>query len=134
MLSELAHLQLFAKDRIAAMSLEEVENALETSKRQIAEYEERHRRNQEAGIHILETSMCRTPYMAKMFYETELALRERRALSEDRLTLLKELRKVRRELSYDRVSFPDKREIVLTELLIEKGGPSLADRRYSRAL
>jgi hypothetical protein len=67
------------------------------------------------------------------FYEIELALRERRALNEDRLTLLKELRKVKRELGYDRKKFPDRREIVLSELLEEQGGHCLADRRYWRA-
>ena len=67
-----------------------------------------------------------------MFYETELELRKRRALHEDRLTLLKELRKVKCERGYDRNKFPDRLEIVLSELLEEKGGPCLVDRRYSR--
>ena len=47
--------------------------------------------------------------------------------------MLKELRKVKRELGYDRSRFPDKREIILSELLAEKGGHSLVDRRYFRA-
>jgi hypothetical protein len=67
------------------------------------------------------------------FYEIELGLRERRALGEDRLTLLKELRKVKRELGYDRHKW-DRREIILDELLIGKGGRALVDRRYSSAV
>jgi hypothetical protein len=58
---------------------------------------------------------------------------ERWALGEDRLTLLKELRKVKRELGYDRYE-SDRREIILDEPLIEKGGRALADRRYSGAV
>jgi hypothetical protein len=54
--------------------------------------------------------------------------------AEDRLTLLKELRKVRRELDYDRERFPDRREIILEELLEESGGHSLTYRRYSRGV
>jgi len=57
-------------------------------------------------------------------------LRKRRALNEDRLTLLK----VRREREYDRESFPDTREVVIEELLGERGGHSLAQRRYSRGI
>ncbi len=72
--------------------------------------------------------------MAEFFYRTELELRKRRALNEDRLTLLKELGKLKRELGYDRKKFPDTREVVLSELLTEKGGQCLADRRYSRAV
>ena len=41
---------------------------------------------------------------------------------------------MKRERGYDREKFPDMREIVLSELLIENGGACLADRRYSREL
>jgi hypothetical protein len=44
----------------------------------------------------------RLRYMEAMSYEVELSLRKRRALIGERLTLLKELRKVKRELGYDR--------------------------------
>ena len=137
MLSELVWLQGFGQDRLAAMSIEELENGLEWAKRDIIRLEEwrreRERQEREEGVYIHENSSERICYMAEFFYRTELELRKRRALNEDRLTLLKELRKVKRELGYDRHKFPDTREVVLDELLAEKGGHSLVDRRYSRA-
>ncbi|SRR5258707_2898512 len=89
MLSELVWLQGFGKDRLAAMSVEELESCLASARREIAEYEERERENERRGVLVLENSSSRICYLAKMFYETELDLRKRRALNEDRLTLLK---------------------------------------------
>ena len=137
MLSELVHLQFFAKDKLAAMSLEELESGLERAKCQIVEHQERQRRNEEAGIFVWENSICRLPYMAKTFYQIELDLRKRRALNEDRLTLLKALRTVLRELRKDdpeHPRFPDNKEVVLDELLRERGGPTLIARRRQRMI
>jgi hypothetical protein len=138
MLSELVWLQGFGQDRLAAMSIEELERCLANAKREIIDFEESERRRERFDeenhciTHV--NSSARICYMAKFFYGTELELRERRALNEDRLTLIKELRKVKRERGYDRKRFPDTREVVLSELLAGKGGHSLVDRRYSRAL
>ena len=138
MLSEEVYLGQFDKDRLAAMSQEQVEQALEWAKKRVVEFEEaereRRRRDEEEGCYTHVSVFDRMCHWDVMFYETELELRKRRALNEDRLTLLKEMRKVKRELGYDRDRFPDRREIILDELLAEKGGRSLADRRYSRAV
>lgn len=137
MLTELVWLQGFGQDRLAAMTLEELESGLANARRQITAQKEREREHErlleEEGVLIHENSSSRICYMAEFFYETELGLRKRRALNEDRLTLLNEMRKLKRELGYDRDRFPDKREVVLSELLIKKGGECLADRRHSRA-
>jgi hypothetical protein len=115
-----------------------MEQALAWAKQRVVEFEEaekeRERQSREEGIFIHVSVFERMCHWDVMFYEVELELRKRRALHEDRLTLLKELRKVKRELGYDRKKFPDSREIVLSELLEEKGGHCLADRRYSRAV
>ena len=120
------------------MSQEQVENALAWAKQRVIEFEqhekEQRRRDEEEGCYTHISVFDRMCHWDVMFYETELELRKRRALHEDRLTLLKELRKVKREQRYDRNKFPDRREIVLSELLEEKGGPCLVDRRYSREL
>jgi hypothetical protein len=138
MLSEEVYLGRFDKDRLAAMSQEQVEQALSGAKERVIEFEaaerERERLFNEDGILEHVSVFDRMCHWDVMFYETELELRKRRALNEDRLTLLKELRKVKRELGYDRDRFPDRQEIILDELLAEKGGRSLADRRYSRAV
>ena len=138
MLSEAVYLKQFSKDRLAAMSQEQLEQALARAQQRIIEFEEHEkqlrRRDKEEGCHTHISVFERMCYWDVMFYEVELELRKRRALGEDRLTLLKELRKVKRESGYDRGKFPDRREIVLRELLEENGGPSLVDRRYSREL
>ena len=137
-LSEEVYLGQFGKDRLAAISQEQLERALARAKQQVVEFEEaekeRERLFREEGIYTHVCVFDRMCHWDVTFYEIELALRERRALNEDRLTLLKELRKVKRERGYDRDKFPDQREIVLGELLEEKGGHCLADRRYSREL
>jgi hypothetical protein len=136
-LSEEVYLGQFGKDRLAAMSQEQLEQALAWAKQRVVEFEESEkeirRRDEEEGCYTHISVFDRMCHWDVMFYETELELRKRRALHEDRLTLLKELRKVKRELGYDRDKFPDQREIVLSELLEEKGGPCLGDRRYWRA-
>ena len=136
MLSEEVYLGQFGKDRLAAMSQEQLEQALARAKQQVVEFEEaekeRERQFREKGIYTHVCVFDRMCHWDVMFYETELELRKRRALHEDRLTLLKELRKVKRERRYDRDKFPDTHEIVLGELLEENGGPCLADRRISR--
>ena len=138
MLSEEVYLGQFGKDRLAAMSQEQLEQALAWAKERVIEFEEAEkelrRRDEEEGCYTHISVFDRMCHWDVMFYETELELRKRRALNEDRLTLLKELRKVKRERGYDRQKFPDMREIVLSELLIENGGECLADRRYSREL
>jgi hypothetical protein len=138
MLSEEVYLGQFGKDRLAAMSQEQVEQALAWAKEGVIEFEkaekERRRRDEEEGCYTHVSVFERMCYWDVTFYEIELALRERRALNEDRLTLLKELRKVRREREYDRESFPDTREVVIEELLGERGGHSLAQHRYSRGI
>ena len=135
MLSEEVNLGQFGKDRLAAMSQEQLEDGIAWAKQEIADQKETQRRLLEEEGSLLGdspfTSFC---HYTVSFYEIELELRKRRALHEDRLTLLKELRKVKRERGYDRDKFPDRREIVLSELLEENGGLSLVDRRYSREL
>jgi hypothetical protein len=120
------------------MSQEQVEQALAWAKERVIEFEkdekELRRRDEEEGCYTHISVFERMCYWDVTFFEVELELRKRRALNEDRLTLLKELRKVKRERGYDRERFPDMREIVLSELLIENGGACLADRRYSREL
>jgi hypothetical protein len=138
MLSEEVYLGQFGKDTLAAMSQEQLKQALASAKQRVIEFEEaereRRRRDEEEGCYTHISVFDRMCDWDVMFYETELELRKRRALNEDRLTLLKELRKVRREREYDRDAFPDRREIVIEELLGEKGGHSLAHRRYSRGI
>ncbi len=138
MLSEEVYLGQFGKDRLAAMSQEQLEQALAWAKERVIEFEEaekeRERQFREEGILTHVSVFERMCHWDVMFYETELELRKRRALNEDRLTLLKELRQVKRERGYDRKKFPDMRDIVLSELLIENGEECLADRRYSREL
>lgn len=138
MLSEEVYLQHFNTGRLAAMSQEQLEQALARAKQRVIEFQEYEkeveRQFREEGVLIHISSFDRMGHWDVKFYEIELALRKRRALNEDRLTLLKELRKLKRELGYDRSRFPDTREVVLSELLAEKGGHSLADRRYSRAV
>ncbi len=138
MLSEEVYLGQFGKDRLAAMSQEQLERALAFAKERVVEFEEaekeRERWDRENGCYTHVSVFERMCHWDVTFYEIELELRKRRALGEDRLTLLKELRKVKRERGYDREKFPDMREIVLSELLIENGGACLADRRYSREL
>jgi hypothetical protein len=138
MLSEERYLQRFGQDRLAAMTQEQLERALAAAKQRVVEFEEaeerRLRLEEEEGCRIHVSVSDRMCYWDVTFYEIELALRERRALNEDRLTLLKELRKVRRELDYERERFPDHREIVIEELLAEKGGYSLAFNRHSRGV
>ena len=137
MLSEEVYLGQFGKDRLAAMSQEQLEQALARAKQRVTEFEEYEkelrRRDEEEGCYTHISVFDRICHWDVMFYEVELELRKRRALHEDRFTLLRELRKVKRELGYDRDKFPDRREIVLSELLEEKGGHCLADRRYWRA-
>jgi hypothetical protein len=138
MLSEEVYLGQFGKDRLAAMSQEQLEQALVRAKQQVVEFEEaekeRERQFREEGIYTHVCVFDRMCHWDVTFYEIELALRERRALNEDRLTLLKELRKVRREREYDRDAFPYRRELVIEEILNERGGYSLAYRRYSRGV
>ena len=139
MLSEEVYLGQFGKDRLAAMSQEQLEQALARAKQRAIEFEEtekeRLRRDEEEGSYYTHVSVSdRMCGWDVTFYEIEIGLRKRRALGENRLTLLKELRRVKRERSYDRDRFPDHREIILSELLSENGGPSLVDRRYSREL
>jgi hypothetical protein len=137
MLSEEVYLGQFSKDRLAAMSQEQVEQALAWAKERVIEFEkdekELRRRDEEEGCYTHISVFERMCYWDVTFFEVELELRKRRALNEDRLTLLKELRKVKRERGYDRERFPDMREIVLSELLEGKGGPCLGDLRYWRA-
>jgi hypothetical protein len=138
MLSEEVYLGQFGKDRLAAMSQEQLEQALAWAKERLIEFEkaekERRRRDEEEGCYTHISVFDRMCYWDVTVYEIELELRKRRALNEDRLTLLKELTKVRRERDYDRRKFPDRREIVIEELLGENGGNSLAFRRYSRGV
>ena len=138
MLSEAVYLKQFSKNRLAAMSQEQVESALAWAKQRVIEFEEYEkevrRRDKEEGCHTHISVFERMCYWDVTFYKIELELRKRRALNEDRLTLLKELRKVRREREYDRDAFPDTREIVIEEILGEKDGYSLAYRRYSRGV
>jgi hypothetical protein len=138
MLSEEVYLERFSKDWLAAMSQEQLEEALAWAKQRVIEFEEaekeRDRQFREEGILTHVSVFERMCHWDVMFYETELELRKRRALNEDRLTLLKELRQVKRERGYDREKSPDIREIVLSELLLENGAECLADRRYSREL
>src|SRR5260370_4595556 len=135
MLSEEVYLERFSKDWLAAMSQEQLEDALAWAKQRVIEFDEaekeRERQFREEGILIHVGVFERMCHWDVMFYETELELRKRRALNEDRLTLLKELRHVKRERGYDPQRFPDMREIVLSELLIENGGACLSARRYS---
>jgi hypothetical protein len=138
MLSEEVYLGQFGKHRLAAMSQEQLEQALARAKQRVIEFEEYEkelqRRDEEEGCISHISSFDRMCHWDVTFYEIEIGLRERRALGQDRLTLLKELRRVKRERSYDRDRFPDHREIILSELLSENGGPSLVERRYSRAV
>lgn len=131
MLSEEVYLERFSKDWLAAMSQEQFEDALAWAKQRVIEFDEaekeRERQFREEGILIHVSVFERICRWDVMFYETE-ELRKRRALNEDRITLLKELRQVKRERGYDREKFPDMREIVLSELLLENGGECLADR------
>jgi hypothetical protein len=138
MLSEEVYLGQFGKDRLAAMSQEQLEQALARAKQRVIEFQEYEkeveRQFREEGVLIHISSFDRMGHWDVKFYEIELALRKRRSLNEDRLTLLKELRKVRREREYDRDAFPDTQEIVIEEILNERGGYSLAYRRYSRGI
>jgi hypothetical protein len=138
MLSEEVYLSRFGKDRLAAMSDEQLEQALAGANQRVIEFKEYEkeveRQFREEGVLIHISSFDRMCQWDVTFYEIELALRKRRALNEDRLTLLKELRNVRREREYDRDAFPDRREIVIEEILNERGGFSLAYRRYSRGV
>ncbi len=138
MLSEEVYLQQFSKEWLAAMSQEQLEDALAWAKQRVIEFEEAEkelrRRDEEEGCYTHVSVFDRMCHWDVMFYETELELRKQQALNEDRLTLLKELRKVRRERDYDRRKFPDRREIAIEELLEETGGSNLAFRRYSRGV
>ena len=135
MLSEEVNLGQFGKDRLATMSQAQLEDGIARAKRAIANQKETQRRLlEEEGSLLGDSALTSLWYYTVSFYEIELALRERRALNEDRLTLLKELRKVRREKEYDRDDFPDRREIVIEEILNEQGGYSLAFRRYERGI
>ena len=120
------------------MSQEQLEQALAWAREQVRDFEERERRirqhDEEEGCYTHISTFDRMCHWDVTFYGIELAMRKRRALNEDRLTLLKEPRKVRRELDYDRERFPDQHEIVIEEQLNERGDYSLVYRRYSRGV
>jgi hypothetical protein len=92
MLSEEVYLSRFGQSRLAAMSQEQLEQALARAKERVIEFKEYEkeveRQFREEGVLIHISSFDRMCHWDVTFYEIELELRKRRALNEDRLTLL----------------------------------------------